>query len=522
MARGIKDDLDTPREVYNWKMYMASICAGFGGALFGYDNAFLGSTLALPAFQTQFGLTGLSTNDVNTLSSNIIITFQAGCFFACFLALPFAETIGRRFTLIIASVVFVVGAAIQLTGHIESFYVGRFLTGLGVGPLTVVVPLYICEIAPPMFRGRCIGLFEISYQIGGLLGFWISYGVNQNVSAANPTQWRVPVALQLPLIGVFLIGCLFLPETPRFLAKKNRIESAMTVLSRLRNLDATHPYVQREIANIQDEVQMERALMGIDPDDSRIAIARKLAKDCIRPNIMYRISVGVMTQFIAQLSGINGINYYSPSIFKSLGIVGTSTGLFATGIYGVVKSVTALIALFFLVDRLGRKTLLLSGCAIMAFSLIFVGAYLKISPPGTSNQGITGGGIAACAFIYVFVVGYVSSFAGIPWILSSEAVPLNVRAVSATLGAATQWLMNLVITKATPYMISSIGYGTFLFFAAMMVLGAAYVWFFVPETKGVPLEHMAAVFGHEGLIEDHPISDEKRTQDPTTEQVDRV
>lgn len=405
-------------------------------------------------------------------------------------------------------------------------YAGRFLTGLGVGPLTSVVPLYVSEIAPPMLRGRCIGLFEIAYQLGGLLGFWISYGVNLHVPASNPMQWRVPVAIQLPLIGVFLLGCVFLPESPRLLVKKGRLDSALAILARLRGLDPAHGYVQREFANIQAEVQLERSAMGVSSDDSRWTVVRKLARDCVRRDILYRISIGCVTQFIAQMSGINGINYYSPTIFKSLGIVGTSTGLFATGIYGVVKSVTAVVALFFLVDRLGRKTLLLIGCGIMTFSLLFVGVYIKVAGPtatGSADRQISGGGIAACAFIYLYVVGYVSSFAGIPWILSSEAVPLNVRATSATLGASVQWLMNLVITKATPFMISSIGWGTFIFFAAWVVVGAAYVWFFVPETKGVPLEHMAAAFGHEDRVEDLVVGDEKRARDSlAVEEVDEV
>jgi len=430
-----------------------------------------------------------------------------------------------------ASLVFIVGAAIQLVGSVDTMYAGRFLTGLGVGPLTSVVPLYVSEIAPPTFRGRCIGLFEIAYQLGGLLGFWISYGVNLHVPASNPMQWRVPVATQLPLVGVFLLGCVFLPESPRLLVKKGRIDSALAVLARLRGLDPAHGYVQRELANIQAEVQLERSAMGVDAEDSRWAVARKVARDCVRRDIMYRISIGCVTQFIAQMSGINGINYYSPAIFKSLGVVGTSTGLFATGIYGVVKSITAVVALFFLVDRLGRKTLLLSGCAIMTFSLLFVGVYIKVAGPATSTTAssggpepqISGGGIAACAFIYLYVVGYVSSFAGIPWILSSEAVPLNVRATSATLGAAMQWLMNLVITKATPFMISSIGWGTFIFFAAWVVVGAVYVWFFVPETKGVPLEHMAAAFGYEDHVEDLAMGGEKGGRDSlAVEEVDKA
>lgn len=454
--------------------------------------------MALTSFKEQFGLIHRTTNELSNLSSNIVITFQAGCFLACFLSLPCAETFGRRTTLFIASLVFFVGASIMLTGNITALYIGRVLTGLGVGPITVVAPLYISEISPAPLRGRFIGLFDILVQTGGLLGFWINYGVSLGLSSS--TQWRVPVSIQLPLISILALGCLFLPETPRFLVKKDRSEQALATLARIRNLSPDHEFVQAEYSDIYREIQIERVLVGLDPSLSRRAKVQRQLSECLRPNIAYRISIGVMTQFIGQLSGINGINYYSPIVFKSLGVVGTSTSLFATGIYGVVKTVTGIITYFLLIDRLGRRTMLLSGAIIMVFSLYFIGAYIKIAKPNADNEQISAGGIAAVAFIYIFVIGYISSFGGIPWILSSEAVPLNVRAISATLGAATQWAMNLAITKAMPYMISHLGYGTFFFFGTCIFFGGIYVWFFVPETRGLALEHMAIAFNQDDVV----------------------
>lgn len=130
----------------------------------------------------------------------------------------------------------------------------------------------------------------------------------------------------------------------------------------------------------------------------------------------------------------------------------------------------------------------------MIVALFFVGGYIEVSKPAGADAKITSGGIAACAFIYIYVIGFVMSYGGVPWILSSECVPLSVRSISATLGAATQWLFNLVISKSTSYMINSIGGGTFFFFGSFALAGMVYVWFFVPETREIPLEHMAEVF----------------------------
>ena len=317
------------------------------------------------------------------------------------------------------------------------------------------------------------------YRIGGLLGFWINYGASLHIADNDDTQWRVPVSIQLPLVGVLLAGALsLLSETPRWLVKKERVESATTVLCRPRQLPSQHAFVAEELRDIVNDLQFERREMHIDHDQSRFDRVRALTKECLSPGIRWRISAGVIGHFFAQFSGINGINYFSLRIFRSWGIVGARTGLFATGIYGVVKTTTAIIASFLLVDRFGRRRLLLVGCLVMTTALFFVGGYTEVAKPAATEAGITSGGIAACAFVYVYVIGYVMSFAMVPFILSSACVPLSVRLTSATLGAASQWHFNLVISKATLYMIDTIGGGTFFFFGSFVVTGALYVWFF--------------------------------------------
>ncbi|KIX96426.1 uncharacterized protein Z520_07692 [Fonsecaea multimorphosa CBS 102226] len=434
----------------------------------------------------------------------MVLTYQAGGFLACFLSLPFAEMLGRKRSLILSALLFAIGASIQLVPNIGSFYFGRFIAGVGVGPLTVVGPLYLSEVSPAPIRGRCVGFFEIAYQLAGMLGFWINYGVGLHMSPESDAQWRIPVAIQLVLVGLFLCGSVLLCESPRFLIKQDAQEEARKVLTRLRRLRPDDEYITREMHDIQAELQLERHLLGIDPTLSRWQNTRRRLAECVRPQIMRRISCGMLCQLVANLSGINGINYYSPTIFKTLGVVGTNTGLFATGVYGCVKFITSIISLFWLVDRLGRRFLLLSGTAVLVFSLFFVGSYVKIADPVAPADGaaksISGGGIAACAFIYIYVIGYVTAYGGVPYILSSEAVPLNVRAISSALGAGTLWLTAIAITKATPYMITNIRYGVFYFFGSCSFLGAIAIYFWIPETRGVPLEHMATVFGYEDEV----------------------
>lgn len=170
--------------------------------------------------------------------------------------------------MIIPSIIFLVGAAIELVGNLESLYAGRLLTGLGLGPLTMVAPLYVSGIAPAALRGRFIGFFEIMIQLGALLGFGINCGVSINLSSSSAAQWRVPISLQIPLICALLLGSIFLLESPRFLMKKDNIEQATSTLCQLRNLNISHPLLQQELNDIHTEVQLERESMGDTRGDS--------------------------------------------------------------------------------------------------------------------------------------------------------------------------------------------------------------------------------------------------------------
>lgn len=205
-----------------------------------------------------------------------------------------------------------------------------------------------------------------------------------------------------------------------------------------------------------------------------------------------RLLIG-MTMFVfMQFAGSNAINYYSPRIFKSIGLTGANTGLYATGIYGVVRLVAVMIAMNFVVDRFGRTKMLMAGGAVMAFSMWFIGAYIKIATP--TSEVIGAGGYAAVAFIYIFALGFCFSYAGVPWIYCAEIFPMNLRSVGVGICTATHWALNFVIARSVPYMITNIGYGTYFVFASFTTVGIFWVFFFVPETKGLTLEDFDRLF----------------------------
>ncbi|KAF8674908.1 Permeases of the major facilitator superfamily [Rhizoctonia solani] len=467
------EDRPTPREVYNWRPYLLALIAGWGGVLFGYDSAFIGGTIELLAFQAQFGLDQLSEDELAFTSSNIVSTYQAGCFFGCIAAFFIVETFGRRITLQCSSALFCLGAGLMLGAKhsLGMIFLGRIVGGLGVGGVSLATPLYIAEIAPPSIRGQLVGFYEIFLQAGGVVGFWINFGISEHVSFGSK-QWHIPVAVQLIPGGLLLVASVSLRETPRWLYRKGQLNDAIVNLSWIRNLPADHPYIQQEMEGIRAQFQREMQENGTGGFMTKL-------KELTKPGIR------------------NRLGYYSPTIFSSIGITGTNNSLFATGIYGVVKMVATLIALVWLVDRVGRRKPLIAGAVVGALAMYYIAGFVAVAKPSNVGSPSPAGKFAA-ACIYIFAVAFcvgTMSWNGISWIICSEIFPLSVRALGQAITSATQWLWQFVIARSTPYMIKNIGYGTYLRVRRHVFIR----WSDKANSvlaKGVSLEDMDRLFGY--------------------------
>ncbi|KAF8513808.1 quinate permease [Gautieria morchelliformis] len=523
MQLSLKEDRPTPKEVYNFRMYLFAVMVSFGSVEFGYDSGFIGSTLALQSFKDAFRMNNLSTAAANNISSNIVSVFQGGCFFGALLALPISDRYGRRISLIISSNVFIIGSLLQTfaNGSLNMMYAGRTLNGLGVGSATSIIPVFIAEFSPPAVRGRVVGIYEIMYQIGALVGFWINYGTALHIPNSSTAQWRIPIAVQI-IPGSLLFISMFVWESPRWLAQRGLSDRCLSTLSRVRKLPRDHPYILAEMQDMRSQLEREDKVGGG-------ASYWQLLKELSKRGHRNRVGLGVGMMVFQNLSGINAINYYSPTIFRSLGVAAPDAALFATGIYAVVKLVVSVVFLVFLVDRMGRRRALLIGSVGSAVSMWYIGVYIFLGKPSSTDVGRSPGGWAAIAAIYIFVVFYCASWNGIAWIIPSEIFTVRTRTLGVTITTMTQWLMQFVITKSTPFMITSIGYGTYFFFGASMSISFVWVWFLLPETKGLRLEDMDVIFGlpesHNSTPEEKSQqqpedSDEKDAVEPTIESLD--
>ncbi|KAM5356463.1 hypothetical protein ACJ41O_003109 [Fusarium nematophilum] len=487
-----------PPEVYNWRIYALAASAAMGSSMFGYDSAFIGGTMALPSFQSRFDLASETGTALAALRANIVSTFQGGCFFGVLFCYYLVEKLGRRWVLILCGAVFDLGAILQLVaaGNLAYIYAGRVLTGLAVGSSSMIIPVYISESGPPAIRGRLIGIFEIFLQFSQIFGFWVNYGVNIHIAPDNDSQWHIPFALQI-IPGTLLIICMFFqPESPRWLLNAGRNDQARKVLQRLRQLPADDPYLNWEINSVLQQIEDENV------HGANKSLVAKL-KEVVLPQNRKRLLLGIALMFIQNMSGINALNYYSPSIFQSIGFTGTSVGLLATGIFGIVKASATGLYMMWGVDALGRRQSLMIGSCGAALALFYLGIYAKLS--GSFDQAsVTGGERSAGAYVaivmvYIFAVFYAISWNGIPWIFCAEVFPMAIRSTCLVFTTCAQWLGQFTIVYSTPYMMTDIKWGTFLLFACSVVFGFFFTFFLVPETKGISLEDMDVLFTRKGM-----------------------
>jgi MFS family permease len=268
-----------------------------------------------------------------------------------------------------------------------------------------MIPIYIAECSPALIRGRLVGIFEIMLQIALVFGFWVNYGVSTNISPDTDKQWHIPVAVQFIPAGILMIMMpIFCPESPRWLISKGRTSKARKALCYVRNLPDDHEYINTEIHEIQVGVNHELEISG--GKRSYVQIFKELGA----PGVRWRASLGVLLMLLQNLTGINAINYYSPTILQTIGYEGDSVALLATGVYGLVKMATTVIFMVFFVDRFGRRPALLIGAVGAMIAMFYLAGYSAMSGSFHGTAPADAGSRAALAMIYVYAITCKNSF----------------------------------------------------------------------------------------------------------------
>jgi SP family arabinose:H+ symporter-like MFS transporter len=437
----------------NSYLLKASVVGALGGLLFGFDTAVIAGTTN--SLRQIFSLSPAALGFTVSIAlwGTVVGSLTAGIV---------GQRIGGRDALRIMAVLYIVsslGCAFSWNWPALVFF--RFIGGLGIGGSSVLAPVYIAELAPAKLRGRLVGMFQINIVLGILLAYLSNFCVAKFNLGNLEWRWELGIAAAPALL--FLVMLFGIPRSPRWLATQNRVEEAGSVLQSLGSLD-----YKAELAEIVDSIHLEKS-SGVEPLFSRKYLFP----------IFLAISIGMFNQ----LAGINAILYYLNDIFAAAGFNKISSDLQAVAI-GAMNLCATLLGMT-LIDKLGRKTLLLIGSVGTAICLAGVAGIFFTQ----RHQDL----------LVWLLVGYIAFFAisqgAVIWVYISEVFPNSVRSKGQSVGSSAHWIMNALISGIFPLMAKSSGAYPFIFFAAMMVVQFFVVLFVYPETKGYTLEEMQRRLG---------------------------
>ncbi len=429
----------------------SAIVAGLAGLMFGFDTAVISGTTTdlTEQYHLSHGMLGFT----------VAIALVGTILGSAFGGIP-GEKWGRRDSLRGLAVLYLLSAlGCAFAWGWYPLLTARLIAGLGIGGSSVLAPMYIAEIAPARWRGRLVGLFQINIVVGILVAYFSNYVIG--LLQLGQAEWRVMLGIAAFPAALFFVMLFGIPKSPRWLVSKGHVEEAREVF-RLTGEENAEKELQDIIASLRAEKHQE-------PLFSR--------------KYRFPIFLAVSIAMFNQLSGINAILYYLNDIFLKAGFSKVSGSLQAV-LIGATNLVFTLIAMA-VIDKLGRKTLLLIGSVGMAFCLGAVSVIFF-----TSRHE---------SWLVWMLVGFIASFAfsqgAVIWVFISEIFPNQVRANGQSLGTFTHWFMNALISQTFPLMAAASGGYPFAFFCAMMVLQFFVIFFTYPETKGVTLEEMQAKLG---------------------------
>jgi sugar porter (SP) family MFS transporter len=439
-------------------MYLAMIAAtaALGGLLFGYDTGVISGALLF--LRTAFHLSALMQGVVTSIA-------LGGAALGAAVAGTLADRFGRRVILIVTAGIFVVGALVSAFAiSLPVLLAGRLLVGVGIGGASMLTPLYLAEIAPANLRGALVSFNQLALTVGILVSYLVGYAL------APSGAWRWMLGLGA-LPGLVLgAGMFLLPETPRWLAGHGHMDKTQAALRRLRG---PHADIAPELAELRDDLKAHAQARP----ESRIGHAAARLP----------LIVGVGLAVFQQVTGINTVIYFAPQIFQASGLSSASAAILATAGIGLVNVLVTGLAIW-LVDRVGRRPLLLCGLAGMGVSLCVLAAGFWLGH-GPALAWMTAGGLAA--YVGCFAIGLGPVF----WLLISEIFPLAVRGRGMSAATIANWVANLLVALTFLDLVNGLGRdGVFLAYAVLSFAALVFSFRLVPETKGKSLESIEAVW----------------------------
>lgn len=483
-----------------WKIgniYFIAAVAVIGGALFGFDISSMSAIISTQPYLCQFNQRGHDENGLclgptDDVQGGITAAMPGGSWLGALVSGIVSDAFGRKTSIQLGAIIWIVGSVVVCASvNIPMLAIGRVINGFSVGICSAQVPVYISEISPPSKRGRLIGFQQWAITWGILIMFFICYGSSFIPGTA---AFRLPWGLQaVPAVLLFL-GLVFLPESPRWLAKKDRWEQAVEVLTLIHGKgDPNSPWVIRELSEIREVVEFERA----NADVSYFEL--------FTPGMINRTQVGVFTQIWSQLTGMNVMMYYITYVFTMAGLSepGTNAVLLPSGIQFVINVVMTVPALLWM-DRWGRRPTLLVGAFLMCFWLCInaglFAVYGRAPYPGefiSTAESMAVEGPPAKAIIaatYLFVASFAPTWGPVSWTYPPELFPLRLRGKAVALCTSANWAFNFALAYFVPAAFANITWRVYVIFATFCAAMFLHVFFMFPETANKPLEEIEEMF----------------------------
>ena len=450
------------KNTLGYVIFMA-VVAAIGGILFGYDTAVISGTTAI--VKSQFGLTDM-------MEGWYVGCALIGSIAGVLVAGSLSDYLGRKLTMLISAALFSISAiGCAVCGSFDGLVAYRIVGGIGIGIVSIVSPIYISEVSPARIRGTLVSLYQLAVTVGFLLAYLANWVIDSNgdLSVAgglwtniwNSEMWRGMLGSETLPAMLFFFIIFFIPESPKWLIVKGKMEKASVVLSKI--------YADQE--DIDNEITTTEESMSGDKGSW---------SDLLKPGILLAVIAGSAIAILGQFMGVNAVLYYGPKIFADAGF---DNPMFSTVLVGVVNCVTTVLAVF-IIDRVGRKQLIYWGVSGMIICLVAIGIYFAWG----SALGLGNGFMLTFFLAYVFCTAI--SICAVVFVLLSEMYPNSVRGRAMSIAGFALWIGTYLIGQLTPVLLGWSQAGTFFIFAAMCVPYMLIMWKVIPDTTGKTLEEI--------------------------------
>ncbi|KAJ5537611.1 Sugar transporter STL1 [Penicillium frequentans] len=451
-----------------------STIATMGFLLFGYDQGVMSGIINATEFDDVF----TAADGDSVMQALITAVYEAGCLFGAMFALFTADRLGRRRMVMAGATIMIIGVVIQVTSFVDhlpllQFMFGRVITGIGNGMNTSTIPTYQAECSRTSNRGLLICIEGGIIAIGTAIAYWIDFGASYGPPGLT---WRFPIAFQIVFGLVIVIGMYFLPDSPRYLISRGKVHEGEYALAALAGC---------EIEDQETQLQKQLVIESIEAAGVAEGAGYRDLLTGGRTQHFRRMLIGSSSQIAQQLSGCNAVIYYLPVLMQNSLNMDTFMSDILSGVNMIVYAIFATFSWFF-IEKIGRRKLFIGGMTGQMVSMIIVFACLIPGTAGPAKGAVFG------LFLYMAFFG--AAMLPLPWLYPAEISPIRTRAKANAVSTCSNWLFNFTVVMITPVMISSIGWGTYLFFAAWNAVFIPVMYFFYPETAGRSLEEIDIIF----------------------------